>query len=157
MLLGDEVQERAVKITYRGTEVTAKIVNELINKYLQALERQVHGKQSLRQLNRKGKALDSIPVASADLKGLQNELRKFGVDYSVRKNTAEKNTFEIYFKGTDIGQIQASLKTYAEKSLKRQERPPMKERMEAAVQKARAVNQNLKEKKKQKQRGREER
>lgn len=141
-MLGDEVQSKAVKITYNGVEITSKIIKNLIKNYLLHSKKQTYGKQSLKQLNRKGNALDSIPVINADLRGLQRELRNYGVDYSAMKSNSEKNTYEVYFKGTDITQIQASLKNYAAKSLQKRERPTIKERMAAAVQKSKEHNES---------------
>ena len=156
-MLGEEVQSKAVNITYRGTIISAKVISELINYYLQSTEKQAYGKQSLRKLNRKDRALDSIPVTSADLKGLQKELSKYGVDYSVRKSLAEKDTYDVYFKGSDITQIQNGLKNYMAKSFKRRERLSLKERMAAAVQTAKERNDIRKEHEKKFERGRDER
>lgn len=158
-MLGDEVQSTAVKITYKGVEVTAKVISDLIKSYLQRTEKQTYGKQSLKKLNRKGKALDSIPVTNRDLKGLQKELRKHGVDYSVRKSILERDTFEVYFKGTDIPQIQTALKNHTAKRLRQErESPTIKERMAAAVQKAKERNESSKPHHERKfERGRDER
>jgi len=139
-LLGDEVQSKAVKITYNGVEITSKVIINLIENYCHASEKQTYGKQSLKKLNRKGNALDSIPVTNADLNGLQRELKGYGVDYSARKSNSEKDTYDVYFKGTDITQIQTALKNYAARSLRQRERPTMKERMVAAIQKAKERN-----------------
>lgn len=144
-MLGDEVQSKAVKITYNGVEITSKVISNLIKGYLQASAKQAYGKQSLKKLNRKGNALDSIPVTNADLKGLQRELRSYGVDYSARKSNSAKDTYDVYFKGTDITQIQTALKNYAAKTLQQRERPTMKERMVSAVQKAKELNDSRKD------------
>jgi len=156
-LLGDEVSAKAIKITYKGTVITAKAVCELINIYLKGTEKQTYGKQSLKKLNRKDKALDSIPIMNQDLKGLQKELKKYGVDYSVRKSLSEKNSYDVYFKGTDITQIQNALKNYTARSFEKRERPSIKERMVAAVQKAKAQNESLNQHEKRFERGRDER
>ena len=157
-MLGDEVQSKAIKITYQGVEITSKVVSNLIKGYLQASAKQTYGKQSLKKLNRKGNTLDSIPVTNEDLKGLQRELRNYGVDYSARKSNSEKDTYEVYFKGTDITQIQSALKSYAAKSLQQRERPTVKERMVAAVQKAKERNVSRKQERVRTfERGRDER
>ena len=158
-MLGDEVQSKAVKITYQGVEITSKVISNLIKNYLLHSQKQTYGKQSLKKLNRKGNALDSIPVTNTDLKGLQRELMKYGVDYSARKSNSEKDTYEVYFKGTDITQIQAALRNYAAKSLQQRESPSMKERMAAAVQKAkeRNVSRRQQQRVKKFERGRDER
>ena len=108
-MLGDEVQLKAVKMTYNGVEITSKVINNLIKNYLQASEKQTYGKQNLKKLNRKGYALDSIPVTNGDVKGLQRE------------------------------------------------RPTLKERMVAAVQKAKERNVSRKQHEKTFERGRDER
>ena len=75
------------------------------------------------------------------------------------KATLKKDTYEVYFKGTDITQIQAALKNYAAKILQQRESPSMKERMAAAVQKAKERNVSRKEQQRVKkfERGRDER
>ena len=151
------MQLKAVKMTYHGVEITSKVISNLIRSYLQASEKQAHGKQSLKNLNRKGNTLDSIPVTNADLKGLQRELRGYGVDYSARKSSAAKDTYDVYFKGTDITQIQTALKNYAAKSLRQRERPTLKERMVVAVQKAKERNVSRRQHEKTFERGRDER
>lgn len=156
-MLGDEVQLKAVKMTYNGVEITSKVINNLIRNYLQASEKQTYGKQSLKKLNRKGYALDSLPVTNADLKGLQRELKGYGVDYSARKSNATKDTYDVYFKGTDITQIQTALKNYASRSLRQRERPTLKERMVAAVQKSKERNVGRKQHEKTFERGLDER
>ena len=157
-LLSDDVQLKAVKMTYNGVEITSKVISNLIKNYLQASAKQAYGKQSLKKLNRKGNALDSIPVTNADLKGLQRELRKYGVDYSARKNNSEKDTYDVYFKGTDITQIQTALKNYAAKSLQQRESPTIKERMVVAIQKAKERNVSRQQERVRKfERGRDER
>jgi len=139
-LLSDEVQLKAIKMTYHGVEITSKVIRNLISCYLQASEKQTYGKQSLKKLNRKGYALDSIPVTNADLNGLRRELKSYGVDYSARRSNAAKETYDVYFKGTDITQIQTALKNYAAKSLRQRERPTLKERMVAAIQRSKVLN-----------------
>ena len=158
ILLGDEVQSTAIKIPYKGAEITAKIIGELIKAYLQR-SNETFGKQSIKELNRKGNALDSIPVMNEDLKGLQKEFKKFGVDYTVMKSMTEKDTYDVYFKGADITQIQTALKNYAAKSLHQQRKgPTMKERMAAAEQKAKERNESRKQQHEKKfERGRDER
>lgn len=135
-MLGDDVQDKAVKLMYRGSEISAKTVNRLIKKYITQLQEEKFGKQSIKRLSRKGKTIDSIPVFNKDLRGLQREFKKFGIDYSVRKSLSEKSTYEVYFKGSDINQINTSLKNYATKNLKEKS---IKERIERAKVKAKEI------------------
>lgn len=158
-MLGDDVQEKAVKLTFKGANITAKTIDDLIRHYLKRQQNQVYGKQSIKKLNQKGQKLDSIPIINQDLKGIQKELRKFGVDYSVRKKQTENDTFEIYFKGTDINQIQTALKDYTAKSFQEKQtvKPSIKERMRVAVEKAKERSRNEKQKERNFERGHDER
>lgn len=157
-MLGDDVQQKAVKITYKGVSVTVKTINEMIRQYLNRQQNQVYGKQSLKNLNKKGRRLDSIPVMNQDLKGLQKELRRFGIDYSVRKSQIEKDTYEIYFKGSDINQINTALENYTAMTFKKnKEMPSIKEKMKEAVQRAKEINQATKQKERTFERGHDER
>ena len=148
------MQQKAVKITYKGVTITAKVMGDLIKHFLANVGNEKFGKQSIKKLNKKGKALDSIPISNADIKGLQRELKKFGVDYSVMKSTEQK-TYDIYFKGTDIQQIQTGLKNYMTKSL--QKKPSIKEQTEAAKAKAKEYNENRDKPEKKMLKGRDER
>lgn len=138
------MQSKAVKIIYKGAKITSRIIGELIRDYLRQTERQTYGKQSLKKLNQKGRAIDSIPVINQDLKGMKRELKKYGVDYSVRKRLSEDNTYDVYFKGSDINQIQTALRNYTTKTFQKnlREKPLVKEQMKEAVHKAKERNQN---------------
>lgn len=160
-MLGDDVQSKAVKITYKGVTITAKVIGELIKSYLNQEEKQAYGKQSLKKLNRKGRAINSIPVINEDLKGLEKELKKYGVDYSVRKSLSEPDTYDVWFKGSDITQIQTALKNYTSQSFKksqnRDEKESVMEKVEKAAHKAKERNENQDKKEKTFERGHDDR
>ncbi len=137
-MLSEEVQSKVVHITYRGLAVTARVVRDLIMQYAYSLrgEHQAYGKQSIKKLNRKNRALENIPVSGRDLLGLQRELRQYGVDYAVTLRKTEPGTFDIYFKGGDINQIQSALRTYAGHHFQRLQRPSILDRMSTALDRA---------------------
>ena len=135
-MLADEVQTKAIMFTYKGASVTARIIQEHIYRYSMRPEAQSYGKQSIRKLNRKNRPLESIPLAGEDLSGMQRELRRYGVDYAVIARKPEPDTYDVYFKGADISQIQTALRTYARKSFLRAQRPTIRERMNYAYEKA---------------------
>lgn len=137
ILLADEVQAKAIMFTYKGAAITARIIQELIFRYSKRPEAQTYGKQSIGKLNRKNRPLESIPLAGEDLSGMRRELRRYGVDYAVIARKPDPDTYDIYFKGADISQIQTALRTYARISLQRAQRPTIRERMHYAHEKAR--------------------
>ena len=134
-MLSDEVQSKVIHITYKGLAITARVIQDLIVRYSHTphTQQQTYGKQSLKNLNRKNRALEDIPVSGKDLLGLQRELRRYGVDYAVTARKTEPGLFDIYFKGGDINQIQAALKTYAWNHFQRQQRVTIQDRMRTAT------------------------
>lgn len=142
-LLGDDVQEKAVKITYKTAKVTAQTINEIIRHYLYSKDSEIYGEQSLKDLNKKGKQLDSISIPEQDIKGLRQNLKKnYGVDFAVKKSL-ENEAFDIYFKGQDISQIQTALKEYLKDlDLK----PTLKENIEKATTKSKELEKEQIEK-----------
>jgi hypothetical protein len=138
-LLGDDVQKTVFAIIYKGINISAKSIDLSIERLKQNINRPIHGKQTLKNLNKKGNQLDSIPVMSTDLRGIQRELNKYGLDYSVRQSLTEKDTFTVYFKSMDGVQLEEALKNYTARNFKKQE--SIKKRMEAA--KAQAEKRNI--------------
>lgn len=156
-MLGDEAQKQGIKVTVKTVKLTTRFLKWVIQSIANQKNKEVFGKQSIKKLNHKQRALESIPVTSSDIQGLQKELKKFGVDFSAVKRRNELDTYDLYFKSADISQIETSLKNYVDKSFsKGQDKKPMKERAEAAIQKAKEQSadrgqQQEKERQKQKE------
>lgn len=156
-MLGDDAGKQAVKIMIKGTEITLKTLNELFQAFLNENER--FGKQKINELNQKGKQLSSIKVNNAMLKGIEKEFQKFGVDFAVMKNPAEKGTHEIYFKAQDFEQIQNAVEHFAKKNINTEKRQNVEEAVIDAKEKADIHNAEIEHKshEKTKQRNRDER
>jgi hypothetical protein len=137
-VLSEEVHSKALQFTYKGLAITARVIHDLIMRYSYrpATPQQAYGKQSLKKLNRKNRALENIPVSGQDLLGLQRELRQYGVDYAVTARKTEPGVFDIYFKGGDVNQIQSALRTYAWNHFHRQQRPTIQDRIRSADDRA---------------------
>lgn len=142
------MSSKAIKFTYQGFTITSEIITKLIAQYNSRDQKETFGKQSIKKLNSKGKPIDSIPVSDLELKALGKELKKFGVDYAVRKRVSEKGIYDIYFKGSDVVQIRAGLRDYSSKVQNqgfKPQRPSIKERMKAAVEKAKSQKINTRQ------------
>ncbi|WP_058486829.1 PcfB family protein [Defluviitalea phaphyphila] len=158
VLLSDEITKKAVKLSYKGAIITAQVIDSLIYSYLSDLEEQYRrhrikgGKKSIKELNQKEKKLDNITVAKEDLKGLQKEFKKYGIEYAVMKNLKNDN-YEIYFKGSNINQIKNALENYIARNFQRDvtKKPSIKERMTAAIRKINENRNKQQEKQQEKQ------
>jgi hypothetical protein len=157
-MLGDELQQKVVELTYKGTGISVKTLLEILKKFADhCKEQEKYGKQSIKQLNRKGKNLDSIPVVDKDVKGVERELKKLGVDFAVRKSKSEENTYQIYFKAADVAQIKTALEDYMKRNMKQQDKPTIKEKMQDAVKEAKKrYESHSQQKEKSKERARDE-
>lgn len=116
-MLGDEVGNKAIGVTVKASQITAKLVLEVIRSIANDKYKVVNGKQSLKELNKKGKALENVNIDKADLKAIQRQLKKDGIDFAIKKDSYNE-VFNLYFKGQDISQIEKIFKDYEVKILR---------------------------------------
>lgn len=144
-MLSQEVAKESVKVIYKGTEVTSQVIDSLIRLYLKYKQEQKAekktGEKSIKELNKTEKKLESITIAQEDLRGLKRELKKFGIDFAVVKNQKD-NTYEIYFKGSNINQIKHSLENYLAQRLKIEKKPSIKEKIRLAKEKVKNLKRD---------------
>lgn len=72
---------------------------------------------------------------------MKRELKKFGIDFAVVKNQKD-NTYEIYFKGSNINQIKHSLENYLAQRLKIEKKPSIKEKIRLAKEKVKNLKRD---------------
>ena len=91
----------------------------------QAKEQDVtpHGKQSVKELVSQGQGVTSIEVHDKGIRRFERVARKYGVDYAIKKVKGDKPKYLIFFKGRDEDAITAAMTEYADKRLRREERP----------------------------------
>ena len=75
---------KAISVTIKATQITAKLVLEVMKAIAKDKYKVVNGKQSLKNLNKKGKALENVNIDKADLKAIQRQLKKDGIDFFIR-------------------------------------------------------------------------
>lgn len=139
-ILGEETSKKAIQITLKSSQVSAELIIYAM-KYITNERR--YGKQTLKELNKKGKALQDIPISKVDLRAIQRYLKKDGIDYAIKKDLTLKDTYTIYFKGQDINQIERVLKNYAKNNFKGMEKN-IREKVKEAEIKAERHNKAIK-------------
>ena len=149
-MLGDEVGNKAIGVTVKASQITAKLVLEVIRSIANDKYKVVNGKQSLKELNKKGKALENVNIDKADLKAIQRQLKKDGIDFAIKKDSYNE-VFNLYFKGQDISQIEKIFKDYASKNFKDFKRDERKEVVKEAKVKAEEHNKEVELNKNEKQ------
>jgi len=127
--LAADVDEQAVKVTIKATEITAQVLKDVISRLLNR-NYSDQGEQKLSKLNEQDKKLESIDISSEDLRGIRKELNRHAVDFSVMKDkTAGKYT--VYFKAKDVDRVYAGLQKYM-KGIPLTSKKPIKEVFEQA-------------------------
>lgn len=140
-MLGDEAAQKAIRLSYQGSKLTAKVIDSLIRDYLNKKNQPVKGEQSLKSLNKSGQQLENITVSARDLIAFKREFKRYGIDFAVMRNK-KNNTYEIFFKGKDINQIKHVLENYLAKTLEKNatKKPSIRDRMNEAAKKAQEFN-----------------
>lgn len=82
------------------------------------------GKQNLRKLMDQKMELKNIPITKDNIKSFDRIARKYGVDYSLKKDVASKGTpkYLVFFKAKDVDVITAAFQEYAGVTLKKKEK-----------------------------------
>lgn len=116
-MLGDEVGNKAIGVTVKASQITAKLVLEVIRSIANDKYKVVNGKQSLKELNKKGKALENVNIDKADLKAIQRQLKKDGIDFAIKKDSYNE-VFNLYFKGKTSAKLKKYLRIMQVKILR---------------------------------------
>lgn len=158
MGVGEEAAQTVLQISSKAVLMTSETIIEILKQITNLINNNLHtnnvskiqttnkdtvksGKQSLKSLSKQNVALDSIPVSNVDIKAMTARLKRYGIDFSVTKNSQSKD-FTLFFKGTDTAAISAALEQVVKNSEQSQEetKKPLKEQKESAQQKAETQN-----------------
>ena len=119
-----KVMKTAAKAVALPFKVPGAIKQE-ISEYKNA---EHHGKQTVKQLARQNKGLQSIEVSKDTIGNFNKVARKYGVDFAPYKVKGE-NTFMVFFKGPDVGAMTAAFEEYTKKLEKKAEKVPLRQRL----------------------------
>ena len=98
----EEVTQKTVALSMKTGKLTAQALQAALKKYLQHRAKGPklhHGKQSLKQLKAHGAALTNIEVAEANIGAFKPCAKKYGVDFTLRKDkTTQPPLYIVIFK-----------------------------------------------------------
>jgi hypothetical protein len=154
--LSAELQEQALQVTWKTTEISAAALKTLIKTLLDNKGRIEHGEQSLKKLNIQNRQLESVKITGEDMKTFRRELKRYSVDFSIKRDLSAEN-YTVFFKGQDVDRVYKGL----QKCLNDLDigKKPMKEVMQEAERKSseRAAERTANQKERSPDRGRDER
>lgn len=142
-MLSDQLGKKAVYITITGVEDYINIVNEAMHHFLRNSQNSIRGKITLKELNKQKLQLRDIPLSSKDLKGMERQLKKHGVDYAIKKDLSKDDSYKVFFKAKDIDSIELALKNYTAKRFSEERKPSFKETVLKYKEKSKEINKNV--------------
>lgn len=137
--------DQAVQISISTDRITAEILRAVIREYVYRLHTKsrqssaVHGEQSLEDLNAQGKQLESVELKDEDVQNIRQELKRYGVDFSVMKEP-DSDTYRLFFKSQDVDRVYLGLKKWVKDFNRAASRTPMTEQLQNAAKEAQERN-----------------
>lgn len=145
-MFSDELSKKAIYISVTGVQGTLNIIETAMRYYLNSTKNSLRGKMSLKDLYKQNLQLKDIPLSSIDLKGMEKELKKYGVDYAIKQDLSEKDTYKVFFKAKDISSIELALKNYTSKEFSQNRKMSLKDIILKYKDKSKEINKDIKEK-----------
>lgn len=119
-MLSETVSNKSLTFTFKATEITFDVVIAMLDKLLKEKTREKTGKQSIKDLRKKGN-LQVIDVTDETLKKLQNYLKKFNIDYSILKSKTEEKQYSLFFRNYDAELLNKVLENFLHNKFKNKE------------------------------------
>lgn len=131
----DQINEKSIVLIIRGTKVTAKMLQKVMLKLLAEIKKQQqkgknpnvpHGKQSIKKLVGQNVGVTNIEITNKNIKSFDRVARKYGVDYSLKKDSScLPPKYLVFFKTRDADALMAAFKEYTAMTLKKQKKPSL--------------------------------
>lgn len=119
-LLSETLSNKSLTFTFKATEISFDVIIAMLDKLLKEKTREKRGKQSIKDLRKKGN-LQVIDVTDETLKKLQNYLKKFNIDYSLLKNKTEEKQYSLFFRNYDAELLNKVLENFLQDKFKNKE------------------------------------
>lgn len=159
----EEVSTKIVAIAIRGGKISAEVLDKALKKFVQELEKAqktasqpktYRGKQTVKHLVFQNAAISNIEVTDGNIKSFDRTAKKYGIDYALKKDTSEQPPrYIVFFKGRDVDVMTQAFKEFSAKTVKRQEKPSLRQQLSKQIQKAKENKHREKEKVNTKERG----
>ena len=141
----DEINEKTVALYIKGAKLTAetlqKAIKSLLSQGKQQLDKQPHGKQSLRQLMKQNAGVSNIEITEGNIKAFESTAKKYGIDFALKKDTTESPPrYLVFFKGRDADVLTAAFKEFSAKKLTQEKKPSIRKLLSSLKEAAQGRN-----------------
>jgi hypothetical protein len=138
----DQVNEKAVSLSWRGAKFTAQQLAKLCKQFLaaakshatkgadgQAKPQQGGGKKTVKELIGNGDEAKSVPITDGNIKSFEKIARKYGIDFALVKDDTEIGRlpkWTVFFKARDADILTSAIKEFTAKTLaKKADKPSL--------------------------------
>ena len=141
----DEINEKVVALSVKGAKLTAEMLQKAIKAMLaqakKQQEKQLHGKQTLKQLAKQNAGLSNIEITEGNIKAFEQTAKKYGIDFALKKDSTETPPrYLVFFKGRDADALTAAFKEFSAKKLNKEQKPSIRKLIVSLKEKAAALN-----------------
>lgn len=141
----DEINEKVVALSVKGAKLTAEMLQKAIKAMLaqakKQQEKQLHGKQTLKQLAKQNAGLSNIEITEGNIKAFEQTAKKYGIDFALKKDSTETPPrYLVFFKGRDADALTAAFKEFSAKKLTQEQKPSIRKVLSDFKEKAAALN-----------------
>ncbi len=141
----EEVTQKVVALSVKAAKIDAALLQKSMKLLLRQLQKQAakptRGKQTMRQLTRRGEKITNIEITDKNIKAFEHTAKKYGIDYSLKKDaTGQPPRYLVFFKGKDIDVLTAAFKEFSAKKLQRDKKPSIRQTLAAAKEQAKQLN-----------------
>ena len=153
----EEVNDKTIALSVKTTKLTGTVLKIALQKFLSEMEKQKQksktqpkqGKQTMKQLMRKNTQITNIEVTDGNIKSFERIARKYGIDFSLKKDASEQPPkYIIFFKAKDVDVMTAAFKEYTANDLKKTNKPSLRKRLAKAMETVRKNKENVRQKSK---------
>ncbi len=129
--LQERSTEKTIALTVRTTKLTAKVLKKMLEMFLDRKNHPKHGKQSIKDLVGQNAGVTNIEVSDGNIKAFERIAKKYNVDFAIQKDkTVNPPKYLVYFKARDATVLEQAFKEFVKENEKRQNRVPLKEKLQ---------------------------
>ena len=170
-MINEEISNKTVRIAISTVKLSGKTVYQALKKFVDNARKKLEqknaqksvkkdekitGKQSVKDLIQQGQTLNSMDLSDDGIRDFFRIAKKYGIDFAVVKDTSgDQPKYVVFFKAKDIDVIEAVLREYAAKQMKKQEKkekPSILEKLKKFKEKVKNTPRRDREKRKEQER-----
>jgi hypothetical protein len=151
----EEVNDKTIALSVETTKLRGTVLKVAMQKFLSEMAKQKQkskvqpkqGKQTMKQLMKKNTQITNIEVTDGNIKSFERVARKYGIDFSLKKDMSEQPPkYIVFFKARDVDVMTAAFKEYTANDLKKTNKPSLRKRLAKAMETVRKHREKVKEK-----------